>query len=114
MRPHACVAAFRIVMPPGLLEDGILYVSIMGSPLTGSGKSFTPWSRTHRANLRLADCCLGLRFELRAPGGLSALHASTALSHTSLLTSTPKFHWPFGSGSGKCGTPFARMHSANF
>ena len=29
-------------MPPGRLEDGILVVSTRGSPLTGSGKSFTP------------------------------------------------------------------------
>ena len=101
-------------MPPGLLEDGILYVSISGSPLTGSGKSFTPLSRTHWANRRLADCSLGVRFELNAPGGLRALHASMAFSHTSLVTSTPKFVSPFGSGSGKWGTPFARMHSANF
>src|SRR3954465_8317774 len=85
-----------------------------GSPLTGSGKSFTPWSRTHWANLRLADCCLGDRFELNAPGGLSALQASTAFSHTSRVTSTPKLTSPFASGSGKWGTPLARMHSANF
>src|SRR3954469_18301612 len=85
-----------------------------GSPLMGSGKSFTPWSRTHWANRRLADCCLGVRFELSAPGGFSALQASTAFSHTSLVTSTPKLESPFGSGSGKCGTPLARMHSANF
>src|SRR5919112_5692071 len=114
MSPHSCVAALRIVIPPGLLEDGILYVSIRGSPLTGSGKSLTPWSRTHWANLRLADCSLGLRLELKAPGGFRALHASTAFSHTSLVTSTPKLVSPFESGSGKCGTPFARMHSANF
>src|SRR5439155_26472684 len=93
---------------------GILVVSIRGSPLTGSGKSFTPWSRTHWANLRLADCSLGVRFALNAPGGWRALHASTAFVNTSLLTSTPKLKSPFGSGSGKWGTPFARMHSANF
>src|SRR3954454_5515846 len=114
MLPHAFVAALRMVMPPGLLEDGILYVSIRGSPLTGSGKSFTPWSRTQWANLRLANCSLGVRFELSAPGGFRALQASMAFSHTSLVTSTPKLESPFASGSGKWGTPLARMHSANF
>src|SRR4051812_25212430 len=114
MLPHLFVAALRMVIPPGLLEDGILYVSISGSPLMGSGKSFTPLSRTHWANLRLADCSLGVRFELSAPGGFRALQASTAFSHTSLVTSTPKLESPFGSGSGKWGTPLARMHSANF
>src|SRR5690349_18648166 len=114
MAPHLCTAALRIVMPPGRFDDGILYVSIIGSPLAGSGKSLTPCSRTHWANLRLAACCFGVRFELNAPGGFSALHASIALSHTPLLTSTPKFCAPFESGSGKWGTPLARMHSANF
>ena len=101
-------------MPPGWLEDGILYVSIRGSPLTGSGKSLTPWSRTHWANLRLADCSLGVRFELSVPGGLRALQASTACSHTARVTSTPNWKWLLGFGSGKSGTPCARMHSANF
>src|SRR3954468_258369 len=103
-----------MVIPPGLLEDGILVVSMRGSPLTGSGKSLTSWSRTHWANLRLADCCLAVRFELNAPGGFRALHASTAFVNTSGVTSTPKLESPFGSGSGKWGTPLARMHSANF
>ena len=73
-------------MPPGLLEDGILVVSIRGSPFTGSGKSFTPFSRTHSANLRAADCCLGLRLPLNAPGGSSALHA---VGDTYLLLTRP-------------------------
>src|ERR1700712_1604886 len=112
MPPHLFVAALRMVMPPGFSEDGILYVSISGSPLIGSGKSFTPLSRTHWANLRLADCSLEVRLELSAPGGFRALQASTACSHPSLVTSPPKLKSPCGSGSGKCGTPLARMHSA--
>ena len=79
----------RMVIPPGLLEDGILYVSITGSPLTGSGKSFTPWSRTHWANLRLADCCLGVRFPDNVPGGCRSLQAVVACFHTAGLTLTP-------------------------
>ena len=85
-----------------------------GSPLAGSGKSFTPFSRTHSANLRAADCCFGLRFPLKAPGGARSLHASTAFFHTAGLTSIPKAKSPFASGSGKWGTPCARMHSASF
>ena len=76
-------------MPPGLLEDGILYVLTRGSPLTGSGKSFTPLSRMHWANLRLADCCLGVRFELNVPGGCRSLQAVVAFFHTSGVTLTP-------------------------
>ena len=85
-----------------------------GSPLTGSGKSFTPFSRMHSANLRLAVCCLGLRFELREPGGCRALHALTAFVHTVTVTLTPYSKSPFAFGSGKSRTPCARMHSANF
>ena len=48
-------------MPPGRLDEGILVVSMRGSPLTGSGKSFTPCSRTQSANLRR------VRLLLRAP-----------------------------------------------
>src|SRR5436190_7985639 len=103
-----------MVMPPGRLEDGILVVSMSGSPLTGSGKSFTPWSRTHWANLKLADCCLGVRFPDNVPGGCSALQALVACFHTAGLTLTPYWNWFFGSGSGKSLTPCARMHSANF
>src|SRR5262249_3370176 len=107
--PHACVAALRIVMPPGLLEDGIFVVSIRGSPLTGSGKSLTPCWRTQAANRSASDCCFGLRFPLKAPGGSRALHASTAFFHTAGVTSIPKMYSPFAFGSGKWGTPCVRM-----
>ena len=102
-------------MPPGLLEDGILYVLTRGSPLTGSGKSFTPLSRMHWANLRLADCCLGVRFELNVPGGCRSLQAVDGLRATPRgLTLTPYSNSFFAFGSGKSLTPLARMHSANF
>jgi hypothetical protein len=68
----------------------------------------------HWANLSAADCCFGLRFPLKAPGGSRSLHASTAFVHTAGLTSIPKMNSPFAFGSGKWGTPCRRMHSANF
>ena len=92
-------------MPPGLLLDGILYVSMRGSPLTGSGKSFTPLSRMHLANLRLADCCLGVRFADNVPGGCRSLQAVVACFHTAGLTLTPYSNWFFAFGSGKSLTP---------
>ena len=60
-----------------------------GSPLTGSGKSFTPFSRMHWANLRLADCSLGVRFALKLPGGCRSLHAATAFVKTAGVTLAP-------------------------
>src|SRR3954453_8586664 len=111
---HFCSAALRIAMPPGRLKEGILYVSTTGSPLTGSGKSFTPLARTHWANLRVADCCLAVRFALNVPGGCRALHALTARVHTVSLTLTPYSKSFFAFGSGKSLTPCARMHSENF
>jgi hypothetical protein len=38
---HFCIAALRMVMPFAVFVDGILCVLTRGSPLTGSGKSFT-------------------------------------------------------------------------
>src|SRR3954462_2458635 len=111
---HFCSAALRIAMPPGRLEEGILYVSTTGSPLTGSGKSFTPLARTHLANRRVADCCLAVRFALNVPGGCRSLHAVVAFFHTARLTLTPYSKSFFAFGSGKSRTPCARMHSANF
>src|SRR5262249_11035595 len=113
--PHLRIAALRMVIPPGLLEDGIRVVSTMGWPLTGSGKSFTPFARMHRANSRAADNCLGLRCALKEPGGCSSLHAASAFVHTAGLTLIPKLgNSPEAFGSGKSGYPFSRMHAANF
>src|SRR5919199_2643166 len=103
-----------MAMPFGVFEDGILYVLTRGSPLTGSGKSFTPLSRTHLANLRLADCCSGVRFADNVPGGCRSLQAVVARFHTAGVTLTPYSNWFFSFGSGKSLTPCARMHSANF
>src|ERR671931_2484717 len=68
----------------------------------------------HWANLRAADCCLGLRFPDNVPGGCRALQAVVALFQTAGVTLTPYSNWFFSSGSGKSRTPCARMHSANF
>jgi hypothetical protein len=73
--------------------------------LTGSGKSFTPLSRTHLANLRLADCCLGVRLEENVPGGCRSLQAVVARVHTAGVTLTPYSNWFFSLGSGKSLTP---------
>ena len=88
-RRTSAVAALRIVMPPGRLADGILLVSMTGSPLTGSGKSLTPCARTHAANLSVLDCCAGVRLALSVPGGCQALQALTALVQTAPLTLMP-------------------------
>src|SRR5262245_38238060 len=112
---HFRIAALRMLIPPGLLADGIRVVSTRGSPLTGSGKSLTPFARMHWANLRAVDNCLGLRCALKEPGGCSSLHAASAFVHTAGLTLIPKEgNSPDAFGSGKSGYPFSRMHSANF
>src|SRR5258708_31109410 len=104
-----------MVMPPGLLEDGIRVVSMRGWPLTGSGKSGTPCSRMHRANLTAADSCAEFSFALKVPGGCRVLHAATAFIHTALLTLIPyDGNAPDAFGSGKSLTPLTRMHSENF
>src|SRR4029453_13781262 len=104
-----------MLRPPGLSVRGIFVVSTMGSPLTGSGKSLTPFARMHCANLRAADNCLGLRCALKEPGGCSSLHAPRAFRHTAGLTLIPKVgNSPDAFGSGKSGYPFSRMHSENF
>src|SRR5205807_2120394 len=77
-------------------------------------KSGTPFARAHAASLRARDCCEVLRWALNVPGGCSALHALTAAVNVAALTSTAKLKLPVASGSGKCGTPCARTHSANF
>src|SRR5207253_2265131 len=59
--PHFCIVALRMVKPPFVAADGIRFVSTRGASGAGSGKSFTPLSRMHWANLRAADCCSALR-----------------------------------------------------
>src|ERR1700704_1270422 len=86
-----------------------------GWPLTGSGKSGTPFSRMHCANLMAADSCAGVSFALRVPGGCRALHAATAFIHIALLTLIPyDGNSPDAFGSGKSLTPLLRMHAENF
>src|SRR4029453_2300366 len=85
---HFCIAALRMLRPPFVAEDGIRFVSTRGSPLTGSGKSFTPFSRMHWANLRAADCCSGLLLPPVNPGGSRSLHAPRACFHAGLLVSS--------------------------
>src|SRR5258706_13945500 len=86
-----------------------------GWPLTGSGKSGTPFLRMHWANVRAVDICAGVIFALKEPGGCSSLHALTALFHFGALTLIPKEgKSPAAVGPGKALTPFAPMHSRNF
>src|SRR3954447_23869755 len=68
----------------------------------------------HWANLRLADCCLGVRLLDNVPGGCRSLHAVVACFHTAGLTLTPYWKSFLASGSGKSATPCARLHAANF
>ena len=71
--------------------------------MTGSGKSLTPFSRMHCANLSAVDCCLGLRWPLKLPGGCRLLHAARAFSQTAALTLIPKLKSPDALGSGNAG-----------
>ena len=48
-------------MPPLVEEEGIRFVSTSGPFKVGSGKSGTPFSRTHWANLRRAVNCCGVK-----------------------------------------------------
>src|SRR5207248_11616162 len=112
--PHVCVAALRMVMPPGLFADGMCVVSMSGWPLTGSGKSFTPCARTHRANLTAADSCVGVMCALNEPGGCNALHAWTELDNTAGVRLIPNE----GDSSAEVGarpqpTTVSRVHSMN-
>ena len=60
-------------MPAAVAEDGIRFVSTRGPSLVGSGKSFTPLSRTHWANSRRALICSGRRLGAREAGRLQVL-----------------------------------------
>ena len=83
--------------------------------MTGSGKSGTPCSRTHWANLSAAENCVWVKCALSEPGGCRDLHAATAFVHTAAVTLTPyDGNSPDAFGSGKSLTPFARKHSENF
>ena len=89
--------------------------------MTGSGKSFTPLSRMHWANLRRVLLLLG-RFACAPvnPGGCRSLHALMACSNAAVLVSSDEpfaipsmVNSPDASGSGNSLTPLSRMHSAN-
>ena len=83
--------------------------------MTGSGKSGTPCSRTHCANLSAAENCVGVKCAFSEPGGCRDLHAATASVHAALLTLIPyEGNSPDAFGSGKSLTPLARKHSVNF
>src|SRR5205807_1345606 len=120
---HLCIAAFN----PGSLRgsfparDGIRLVSMRGPFGVGSGKSGTPLSRMHWANLRRAVLCWGVTLAPVNPGGSRFLHAPMACLNAPLFGSsdepftTPSMvNEPDASGSGNALTPLARMHSANF
>src|SRR5487761_962520 len=101
--------------------DGIRVVSIRGPFAVGSGKSGTPLSRMHWANLRAASCCWALLVLPMNPGGSRSLHALMACWNVAEFGSsdepfiTPSMvSAPDASGSGKLLTPLARMHWANF
>jgi hypothetical protein len=120
---HLCAAASS----PGMLRaplpaaDGIRVVSMSGPFGVGSGKSGTPFSRTHWANLRAASCSWVLRLRPVNPGGSRFMHAPMARFHAGVLgLSDEPFNIPSRvsvpdpCGSGNSLTPLARMHSANF
>jgi len=119
--PHFRIAALRAVMPPLVEEDGIRFVSTSGPFNVGSGKSGTPLSRTHWANLRRVVNCWGVTLGPVNPGGSRVLHALMARLNAGLLGSsdepftTPSIVYePDALGSGNPLTPLRRMHSANF
>ena len=70
---HFCIAAWRMLSPPGALADGIRFVSTRGWPLTGSGKSFTPFSRMHCGELEGPRLLRGAPLAAREPRRLQVL-----------------------------------------
>ena len=99
--------------------DGIRFVSMRGPVGVGSGKSGTPLSRMHWANLRAFSCSWALLLWPMNPGGSRALHALMACLNTAALGSTDEpfaipsmVNSPDASGSGNPLTPLLRMHSA--
>ena len=118
---HFCIAAWRLLIPPGSAADGIRPVSTSGPFGVGSGKSFTPFSRMHWANLRAASCSWVLRLPPVNPVGSRSLHALMACLNAGVFGSsdepftTPSMvNLPEAPGSGNALTPLLRMHSANF
>ena len=100
-------------MPPGSAADGIRFVSMRGPSGVGSGKSFTPFSRMHWANLRAACCCWVVRLLPVNPGGSRSLHALMACLNAAALGSSDEpfatasmVSSPDASGSGNALTPF--------
>ena len=100
---------------------GFDFVSTRGPSGVGSGKSGTPLSRTHWANLRRAVVCWGVTLVPVNPGGSSSLQALRACSKAAELVSTAEpsatpsmLNSPDVFGSGNLLTPLTRMHSANF
>ena len=88
--------------------------------MEGSGKSGTPFSRMHWANLRRAAICWLVKVVGMNPAGSSSVHALMACFQAAVLGSNdepaliPYMNWPDASGSGNSLTPLSRMHSANF
>ena len=110
-----------MLIPAGVLEDGIRFVSTSGPFGLGSGKSGTPFLRMHWANSRRAVVCWGVALVPVNPGGSRFLQALRACANTGELVSTDEpfaipsiVIRPDAPGSGKVLTPLARMHSANF
>src|SRR6185437_7090179 len=101
--------------------DGMRFVSMRGPSGRGSGKSFTPFSRMHRANLRPACCCSELRLLPMNPAGSRSLHALIACLNAGVLVFSDEpfatasiVSLPDALGSGNWLTPLPRMHWANF
>ena len=98
--------------PAGPGEDGMRLVSTRGSPLMGSGKSFTPCSRMHWANSRACSCFSALLLPPMNPGGCRSLHALMAFLNVAVLVSSDEpfaiasmVSSPDASGSGNAATP---------
>src|SRR4030095_5703961 len=115
------VARLGMLIPAGVAADGIRFVSTRGASLAGSGKSFTPFSRTHWANSRAADCSWAFLSWPVNPGGSRSLHALVACLNAAVSVSSDEpfatasiVNSPDAFGSGNALTPLARIHSANF
>jgi len=88
----------------------------------GSGKSLTPLSRMHWANLRAACCLLGTPLASREPRWLQVLtRADACLKRRAVRVHRRAVRYPIDGeiartrpGPGTPWTPFFRMHSANF